>query len=209
MMAALISRAARGIVALSIAILVAVPFASVSHARQSHDWTIVPGVRVGPITPKMSKAELIAVIGHDKAFAGNVRDAHGRYHEGVVVYPKTVNELRIIWHANGSGIRFIRIAKADTRWRTAGGIGMGTTASALAQANGRAFLIQGFDTDQGGTVRSWDGGRLHKGLSVLLTPHSAYDGRAYKKVSGNRLIRSDHPVMRTLDLKVTAILLVF
>jgi hypothetical protein len=196
---------------------------------QTNDWVIVPGVRVGPLTASSGRADLERIFGAAPMVDRAIDMGDDSARPGTVVYPNDPSAtLAIVWRDETRRLPeqvlvcYGLARGAACRWRTASGIGINTSLRELENANGRPFLLLGFERDFAGTVMSWEGGKLARELEEtgrLVLRLSA-------KTSGNEQfippltaseeaavlaerIPSDHPAMRKLNPGVYSILVVF
>jgi hypothetical protein len=145
-----------------------------SPTTDSNDWLIVPGKRVGPITPKTTRADLIRFFG-----ATHVEDAEilvsdgGREPGTIVLGDQPDASLGILWLDDTPEARIRSIIfchgseRAEKcRWHTGDPITFGTNLKALERINGRKFKLNGFDWGYGGLITSWEGGRLERFASA-------------------------------------------
>lgn len=70
--------------------------APVKLAVTADPWTIVPGVRVGPITNRTSEAEIRALYGAEKVRRQSIPGEEGEIFPGTVVYPDDPEKAFII-----------------------------------------------------------------------------------------------------------------
>src|SRR5262249_25189227 len=107
------------------------------------------------------------------------------------------------------------------QWRTADGVGIGTTLRELEKANGGPFEMVGWGSDVGGNLTSFQGGRLEKellgALALTLVPRIDRNGdylprltnREFAQVQGEKFLLSSHPVLQKLNPYVGVVLLLF
>lgn len=186
------------------------------------DWLIVPGERVGQLTATSSAAGLIAAYG-----AENVRDepyplGEGESEQGTVVFPDDpTRRVLILWNdLDKKALPLaVRIDGAGSQWKTAEGLAVGTSLRRVEELNGKPFLLYGFEWDYGGQLVDSNGGALKdlphedpeggfRGGALLLTfqPDPA---ASYTEVMGDGTFSSDHPVMQSVDPKVSVIIVSF
>ena len=186
----------------------------------SHDWRIVPGVRVGPITAASSEPDLRRAFGGSAVVNEEVDVGEGMTEPGTVIYKRDPSRaLSILWDGEGANKHPATIfvcyglAEGSCRWQTGDGIRFGTTLRELEALNRRPFVLTGFGWDYSGTVVSWEEGELARKLEgrgrllLRLLPRADKDGetiprltpKEYGEVSGDRDISSSHAVMRKLD----------
>ena len=165
-------------------------------AAQSHDWMIVPGERVGPITRDSTLDSLEKDFGPENVHSEVVNSGY-TIASAVVYLVSPSRALSVVWDSRAEGAHPARIvvcyrdpsldqAIAMERqmpeifpprahpwdvakaceWKTKEGITVGATLQELEHLNGRPFIIMGFGWAQGGKVVSWNG-RL---LEAIQTP---------------------------------------
>jgi hypothetical protein len=126
------------------------PAASTPTAS-AYDTTIVPGKRVGPITPKTTHADLVRLFGKHRLSAKRVYGV-----EGQSEFPGTLVSLgkncfiTVAWQ-NNAKLRPMLVIIEDPRWKTADGIGIGTSLTTLRRVLGE-FKITGLYWDYGNQV---------------------------------------------------------
>ena len=201
-------------------------FCAASALAQQNDWLIVPGKRLGPITPDTRRADLDRLFGK-----ANVRDQPVDKGEGpddaTVVFPDLPAEgLAIFWSQSGNGeVELVQICyqlrSSSCRWHTENGATLGTDLQKLEKLNGRAFQIELWDYDAGGNISSWRGGKLASVFENGGTTWGGYPSRLMltvepRKGSGPQLreildvleqqkrpLLSNDPAIRPLDPAVT------
>ena len=190
-------------------------------AENGNSWLIiVPGVRVGAITPQITESDLIKVYGKANVKRENIGLGEGETEPGTVIFPKEpVKTVGILWK-DQKGRRFareIRMMGTDHKsvWRTSQGITLGTTLKELEEINGKPFRLAGFAWDYSGTVLSWEHGKLEQELEsqgrvvLRLMSNKKVAEREYESVLGEQAFRSDHPVMQKINPKVYEIIVVY
>ncbi|MBL7648093.1 MAG: hypothetical protein JNK74_18065 [Candidatus Hydrogenedentes bacterium] len=200
----------------------AAPVAEAPTPAAVVDWLIVPGERVGPITPTSSAADLIAVYG-----AENVRDepyplGEGETEPGTAIFPgDPTRRVLILWNDLDKKALPLaaRIDGAGSQWKTAEGLAVGTSLKRVEELNGKPFLLYGFGWDYGGQLVDSNGGALKdlphedpeggfRGGALLLTfqPDAGADDST---VLGDSTFSSDLPAMQSVDPKVSMIIVSF
>ena len=170
--------------------------------------TFSPGVRA---------ADLGARFGEEHVQTARVPwgGAEGDYNEGTVLFGKDPNaRLEIFWHdtAGKRNPEWVSVRGARSRWRTSGGITLGTDLRMLEKLNAGPFRLLGFGTDVSGTLMSWSDGRLaaldSADCRVRLRLGVAWDstegGRSpmFRQLIGEREFSSGHPAMQALNPSV-------
>ncbi len=203
-----------------------------SAAEQDNNRVIVPGVRVGPVTATTVKADLPRLFPHT-----TIEEQELELDEGMV-FPATLiaratpgQSLAIVWTGKGADAHPKQVYVCRGRRRgpceyhvpvPGGDIAVGTRFSELEKLNGKTFTIQGFGWGYGGTVLSWDGGKMEKAdcgssLSLAIDGERDRDGDLKGDLTeaergtftGNRPVSSDTPALEKLNPSVTEILVRF
>ncbi len=181
-----------------------------SQLETRESYLIVPGQRVGAITPETTEAQLRAHYGADRIHPLEVHVGEGFIEEGVEVFPgDPARRLQIVWSDRGTP-RSVHVL--GSAWHTPEGVELGSTLRELERLNEGSFQLTGFSWDYSGTVVSWNGGKLEnelgrdKGVILRLAPE---DGSGDPRVDGDAIFPSDHPVMQELNPVVYAFVLDF
>lgn len=174
-------------------------------------WTIVPGERIGPVTPRTSEADLIELFGVENVVPESIYLAEGLCSPGTRVFPESRDELAITWRSEDRiGPATVRVLHPGSRWATLDGVRVGTTLKELEAIRGEAIVFSGFGWDYGGGAwwgASTDEGATGKiGLRLAPAPESSHPQvpRA-EEIYGEREVRSDHPVIREMSILVVLI----
>lgn len=188
-----------------------------SLRAEENDWLIVPGKRVGPITPAATRADIVRIFGSKNLQDDEIQTSDMANEVGTKVFwgqPDVALAIFWISDAPDARIRRVRVCPnqllpGKCRWHTAEGITLGTSLKELERINGHAFQVNGFDWGFGGLITSWSGGRLQKfasscgGLNVRLdpAPGDASDERArlLDDVEGDDEFASSHASMQALN----------
>jgi hypothetical protein len=196
-------------------------FLEISCAQSTkHDWLIEPGVRVGPITRTSSEADLRKSFGPEAVKAKDIEIGEGQTEPGTVIYETAPDKtLAVLWKDKSrTHPDRVMICNGDSSakcvWRTADGIGIGTTLKELEQRNGKPFELMGFNWDYAGNIMSWNDGKMKGfGLSMMVNPspdaEDALTEEEKMAVMGEQAIQSNHPVVQKLNPTVTSLTLIF
>jgi hypothetical protein len=174
-----------------------------------NDWLVVPGRRVGQITPDVSEADLIRLFGKENVKRGVVYSYEGIDVQGAFVsFPDSNNNLRIEWQ-DEANLRYPGVVFIDhegTKWKTVEGVTVGTSLEELERINGKPFNIYGFEIDWYlvGTIKSWEGGKL-EGLGLQLSKTKEVSDQEYQSVLGDGGYSSSNPVIRKMDMRVATL----
>jgi len=176
-------------------------------AAASVDWTIVPGVRVGPITATTSEKDLIKLYGAKNISHQEIDLGEGVTASGTVLFAKNPEKrIKIVWRDQNSRsqTKSVFLSGAKSKWKTDDGVSLGMSLKTLEKMNGRPFVLAGFGWNYGGTARSSKGGKLHSlniaTLYVQLSPASKWqEDPDYQGMIGDVEFSSDHPTMAKIN----------
>jgi hypothetical protein len=165
-----------------------------------------------------TEAGLIARYGASNVHRESFYLAEGEFVNGTVLFPGNQDHMRrlqITWQDTIAYARpAMRNVDADpSEWTVVPGIRIGTSLAELEEMNGRPFTLLGFGWDYGGTVNSWEGGRLDSLLGpdrararVIIRLYPARETAALmRQVQGDHVFPSSHPAMRALNPRVYAL----
>jgi hypothetical protein len=192
----------------------------------AEDWTIVPGVRVGPINASSTYDDLARAFPADAVRDDEIELDEGMVQKATLVYRGDPSRmLAISWNAEHHPKQvFICFGRrrGACRWELQNGIKVGTRLAELEKLNGGSLTISGFGYNYGGNVLSWDGGKLASldcnGRVILTLDGDRSRGGDYTidltseerhAVSGDRPIPSSVPAMRKLNPAVVGMLVQF
>ena len=122
--------------------------------------TVVPNMHVGLITANMTEADIKKVYGDENVVRvdrGDVKTS---------IFPKTDKELEITWK---KGLDFKKLETAIIRkgdWKTAEGIGIGTTVQELNKINGKPIEL--FQREENYAMVRWQDGKVNPKLKVVV-----------------------------------------
>jgi CBS domain-containing protein len=174
-------------------------------ANPATDTTVIPGERLGPVTPTATRRDLVSLFGEDHLADQAVDVGEGETENGTVVNQGSDSTFTVVW-TDDSKTKIAAITHLGSAWKTPEGIGIGTSFDELKAKLG-AFKLYGLDWDYGGTV-VLEGSNLAKydGLLILrLQPAENASEQAasdYEAVTGDRLFESTDPHFDNLGLKV-------
>jgi hypothetical protein len=138
----------------------------------AHDWLIVPGVRVGPVTTSSTEADLKAEFGIAAVKRAQIRINNKTTAPGLEIYGgKPGESLAVVWPRKDGALRWPLLVipcyaqtSVDCRWRTADGVRVGTGVADLENSTNFPscipISIQALDRRLvGRTSPAWDGRR--------------------------------------------------
>lgn len=180
----------------------------------SLDTTIVLGKRVGLITPQTTYADLVKHFDKKRLTATKFYGA-----EGQVQLPSTTistgrnRSIAVVWK-NTKKLQPLMVTIHDPAWKTADGIGIGTSLAKLRQVLGE-FKITGLYWDYGNQVIGLSPAARGKHPGLKLAVDADYTaGRKFPKnlkaVTGDKVILSaSSPQWQPLTMHVTAMSVTF
>jgi hypothetical protein len=215
-------------VKVSLSFALAILFAA-SVVAQGNDWLIVPGKRIGPITPDTSRADLDRLFGKVNVLDRLIDAGEGDMEPATVVFPHQTDALLAIfwerrWRENGrlpyenhKRVEYLVICEVDyldrpppCKWHTEEGVSLGTTLQGLEALNGRGFQMTAWGSDIGGNIVSWRGGMLAGyrdglGLGLHLDFPTAPKGATREGISLFDSIKQEKGMMMSSDPSVRAL----
>jgi len=126
-----------------------------------------------PVAPNDNAKSLTQRYGKD-AIVQELPGAEGETYKGLVLLPRAADRRIEVSFTDdamkrATGLTIRDKAKAS-RWNLSG-ITIGSSLAEAQKANGRPFLVSGFDWDYGGFVADWKGGalgRMEGGCRVMM-----------------------------------------
>ena len=203
------------------------------HSQPSYDWTIVPNVRVGPIQASSTPTSLQEAFGPKSIVTETYKYEHGPIGHATggkvsIVFRNDLSRVLAVEWAGGKGTEhprrvFICVGLEDgmCQWRTATGIGVGTSLRELEARNGRLFRLLGLEGDGSGTIRSWDGGKLEQELGspdtfeLHLRPDSwrnwekKLKPQERRSIASRDMILSSDPALQILNPRIGSMVFYF
>ncbi len=181
--------------------------------KAEHDYVIVPGERVGPITAKTTHLDLNAIFGAENVDTIQVYVGEGMYEPGSVVFSDdSKKQLQIIWKVGAKRELPSRIQVLGSDWQTAEGVGLGTSLAGLNHLNGKPFSQTGYGWDYGGTVLSWNGGALahfQNDKGRILLRLDSENPQPQELPLGESAVQSDHPTLLSFAPKIATFMVEF
>lgn len=169
------------------------------------DFTVVPGERFGPIRETTTRVDLARMFSAAAVRDRDVPIGEGLCTGGTAVLLGTRNAIDVAWQDVGrTRVAFVRTREAGGRWRTPKGVRVGTRLTELERMAGAVITFSGFGWDYGGGA-SWSEGIGSLGLFLEIDPADPR-GKAVdpegRVIFGDRLVRSDHPMIRAIRVRV-------
>jgi len=122
--------------------------------------------------------------------------------KGVIIFAGTAKEANIFFHEGK--ISDVSIQGVKSAWKTSSGLYLGLTLKEVEKINNKNFTISGFGWAHGGSVVSWEGGKL-AGDSTLTHLVSFRNKRQnisvdeFTKVSGEAEFDVRHPSIQQMN----------
>jgi len=163
--------------------------------------------------------DLIKMFGGSNTINGQIRLANGQTAAGTIVFPGVPKKrIDVIWGDHSQAHpTVVRIFAQETVWKTAGGIGIGSTLKQLQVANAKPFTLAGFSGDSSGVVTSWQNGKLDRGepgckIGASLSYTDSTDAklkRSLAQIKTDRKFLSSNPTMQAVNPRVSQIWISF
>ena len=166
----------------------------------------------GPFGRNASHGDLVKAFGSSNVVYQDIDGAGGETIKASVLYPNDAKaKLEIIWGDEKARRRPMIRAKDQSGWASANGIRIGMALEEIEKMNGKPFKLSGFDWDDGGRVRDWQGGALAKPLpggcivSVEFVHAEDAPEANLSKVTGEGEFLSDGADMRAVEPYVAVV----
>ena len=133
---------------------------------------------------------------------------------GSIIFPNSSKQAFVYFH--DANIVDVTIKGESSDWKTNSGLYLGMTLTEVQAVNAKNFTMSGFNWSHGGSVVSWEGGKLtgdstlsHLAMfSNVLNEHNAISDEAYKLISGEVEFDVRHPNIQKLNPKLDLISIV-
>ncbi|MBC9912727.1 hypothetical protein [Chitinophaga varians] len=177
----------------------AAPAAAATTLADTRNWEVKPLFQVR--TPE----QLVEMYGKDNVTQREATDLAGtKEGEAYVIYPDTDDELEVQFDGENGNI--LTFSHFPSKWKSPYGIKAGDPLEKLIKVNGRPFRINAFEWTNGGLVSDWQGGALEgKGVVIQLKANNTGDPKQYDQVTGDKILRSDLPVLKKLDVIIQSV----
>jgi hypothetical protein len=165
----------------------------------------------GPFAKDTDHKLLVAAFGRANVSREPIREPEGLEVRASVVFPKDpVRRLVVLWSDEKALRRTGRIHQMGSGWSGPEGLRVGSPIEAVEKANGKPFVLYGFEWDYGGSIESWKGGALGDlpggciFSPIFQTDNTAPD-EALSVVAGDSEFASDSSAMRAAKPKVRSL----
>ncbi|SCB53720.1 hypothetical protein GA0061098_102089 [Bradyrhizobium shewense] len=152
-----------------------------------------------PVAPDDTERSLKQRYGKD-AVVQELPGAEGERYKGVVLFPKASDRRIEVAFTDDKAGRASGLTLRDaktSRW-TVAGVTIGSSLADVQKANGKPFLVSGFEWDYGGFVTDWKGGALSRPLQGGCTVSIRFGAKtgAPRSLSGDGVkAASDHAAL--------------
>ncbi|MEH2120666.1 hypothetical protein [Nostoc sp.] len=194
---------------------------TVAKSQPLTDTLIVPGERVGPITRKTTKQDLVKLFGASHLIDKTISGAEGmgsfaatqvNLNQGRCLTTScSASTLLVVWSDN-TRTQPLDVRNLGSAWKTREGIGVGIPLSELRKKLGN-FKLYGLAWDYGGTILL-DSSKLssYQGKLILQVDAApnAYEKfpNDYQAVSGDSTFSSTNPHWKPLGIRLAEIIVV-
>lgn len=133
---------------------------------------------------------------------------------GSIIFPNSKKQVFVYFH--DGDIVDVTIKGESADWKTNSGLYLGMTLTEVQTINAKNFTLSGFNWSHGGSVVSWEGGKLtgdstlsHLAVfSNISNEHKGISDDAYKLISGEVEFDVRHPDIQKLNPKLDLISIV-
>ncbi|MBB3020505.1 hypothetical protein FHR70_003591 [Microvirga lupini] len=146
----------------------------------------------------------MAAFGRTNVRQETLREPEGLEVRASVVFPDDpVRRVVVLWSDERRFRRPARIDLAGSGWTGPRELRIGVPIETVEKANGKPFVLYGFEWDYGGSIASWDGGTLGKlpgGCTFypIFETSDTVSEDALTAVASDRQFPSDSPAMRAV-----------
>lgn len=173
-----------------------------AHSSSNHDWIIIPGKRIGPITKNTGYGDLLRFFGKENVTLDAIHVEETFYRAGALIYPQTNNSLAIVWIGDDveGDIEWIMILGENPTWMTQKGVTVGTTLKELQILNVNEFSFLGGGWDWGGGISSWENGKLQQDCNLKFMQINLCG--LEPELSGDNTFHSSHPKLMNTKARI-------
>lgn len=185
---------------------------TVAQAPTLADNLIIPGERVGQVTSKTTRRDLVKIFGRSRLVDKTISGA-----EGIGSFAATQVNLHrgrsflVVW-SDKTRTKPLNVQNLGTAWKTSEGIGVGTPWSELRNKLGD-FKLFGLGWDYGGTILL-ESSKLSRYQGKLVLRVDANTKAAekypndYQAVAGDGTFSATNPHWQRLGMKLAQVIVV-
>lgn len=157
--------------------------------------------------PKSSHEAVVAKFGAANVKVEKIDGAEGEQIAATVIFPSDpARRLELTWWDDKTkrGLAAVGLPIGSS-WIAPNGLALGASLAEAEKANGRPFVLSGFEWDYGGTVTDWKGGALAGPfpggcvVSVTFLPSPSASDAARAAVAGDKNFPSNDRRMKAVS----------
>jgi hypothetical protein len=171
------------------------------------DLEIVPGERIGQIYKGSTIDDFKKIFGSQNVIETNVPLGEGQTAKGYQINPDSPSiEMMVTFNEDNTKLSAL-ITSPESKWTVLNKFSNGTKLQDLEALNGKPFKLYGFEWDYGGTVSSFEGGKLEQYSNNLTIRFklTTFD-KSTLGILGDNEFLSNNPNMINAKFKVSYIL---
>ncbi len=161
--------------------------------------------------PQTTFEDLVQTFGVGHVIEAEIHEDEGFYEFGALIFPGSQDEVEVFWHdpQTRQSLRKVRIQGSSSSWKVPSGLELGLDLQSIEALNRVPFRLSGFDWDYGGTIGSWESGRLEQSddssCRLVVRLGADYSKVPWERivengnVQGDRVFSSGHPTMQLLN----------
>lgn len=174
-------------------------------------YLVDPATGFGKITATSTPEQLAQAYGPQALVLQEVHLGEGETAPGGVLFESDPSaRVELVWSSpERDGVASASVQGEESQWSTPQGITLGTTLAELEKINTVPFTLTGFGWDYGGTVISWEGGKLESLGPVRLRLGVDRKREIPEQLLGDQGISSAAPGLSDLEPRVTGIIMTF
>ncbi len=177
---------------------------SKSTEKQSESIAAAPTQVLDELLPLNNVEGLVNKFGKENIIQDTAIVMSDDTLRGSILYPNSDQTVFVFYHKGQ--ISDVSIQGASSKWITKSGLYLGLPLKEVEKLNGKNFTISGFNWLHGGTVVSWEGGKLGgEQLSHVVqfsnasNKHEGLSDVDYLKISGEAEFDVRHPSIQALN----------
>lgn len=156
-----------------------------------------------------TKQEIINYYGQSNCSTDDYYNEEADYHEiQEIIYKGTKNEILLVMDESQK-VESVTVSEKNSEWKLPFNLKVGSTLESIIKINSKDFLIDFFESDNGGGVASWEGGNLaNAGVSIYFNPDANASnklGMKYYDLAGENGFSSSNPIAKQLGITVGSI----
>jgi hypothetical protein len=165
----------------------------------------------GPFAKDTDHKRLVAAFGHANVVRETVYEAEGLEVRASIVFPEDpARRLVVRWSDEKALRRPARIDLEGSGWTGPEGLRIGSPIETVEKANGRPFVLYGFEWDYGGSIESWKGGALGNrpggcSFSPIFEGDDTAPEEALSAVAGDSQFASDSSAMKAARPRIRSL----